>query len=88
MEFANLLIAPNHWHVRIRMPALKRLAISLVIFLSGYAQQPIFAATNELPNYDRVRILAEARHIPDAELTDQDGRSFRISQLHGHVALV
>jgi protein SCO1/2 len=62
--------------------------ISLILFLSCLFGQPAVSATTALPTYDRVRILAEARPIQDAELTDQDGRPFRLSKLHGQVTLV
>jgi len=45
-------------------------------------------AENEIPNFDRVRVLAKPRLIADAELTDQNGKPFRISELRGRVAFV
>jgi protein SCO1/2 len=45
-------------------------------------------ALSALPNYDRVRILQRPRVISEAELTDQDGKTFRLSQLHGKVTFV
>ena len=49
---------------------------------------PASAETSPLPTYDRVRILQEARDIPDAELIDHNGHPFKLSQLNGRVALV
>ncbi len=65
-----------------------RCAITLLLLPWGLLEQPVVAATTSLPNYDRVRILAEARPIQDFDLTDQDGQSFRLNQLRGRVALV
>jgi cytochrome oxidase Cu insertion factor (SCO1/SenC/PrrC family) len=45
-------------------------------------------AESEIPSFDRVRVLQKPRLIADAELTDQDGKPFRISDLHGRVAFV
>jgi protein SCO1/2 len=50
--------------------------------------QPVAAATATIPAYDRVRPLQATRPIDDTELTDQDGRPFRLSQLRGQVVLV
>jgi protein SCO1 len=41
-----------------------------------------------LPQYERVRVLESALPIEDAELTDQYGQAFKLSQLRGRVALV
>jgi protein SCO1/2 len=41
-----------------------------------------------LPEYDRVRILAAAPQITDVELTDHNGRPFRLSSLQGRAALL
>jgi len=46
------------------------------------------SAAASLPSFDRVRVLQPAREISDAELTDQEGRPFKLSQLHGRVGLV
>jgi len=45
-------------------------------------------AENEIPSFDRVRVLAKPRLIADAELTDQTGKPFKLSDLHGRVAFV
>lgn len=45
-------------------------------------------AIAEIPGYDRVRILQSPVAIGDAELTDQYGEPFRLSELNGRVALV
>ena len=45
-------------------------------------------AVDEIPSFDRVRILAKPRLIADAELTDQIGKPFKISDLRGRVAFV
>jgi protein SCO1/2 len=46
------------------------------------------AALADIPTYDRVRVLAAPRQIGEAELTDQDGKPFRLSELRGKAALV
>ncbi len=88
MDIVSQLFTQDKCQTRIGGPALKRLAILLTLLLSEFGGQPAVAATTALPNYDRVRILAEARPIQDVELTDQDGRPFRLSQLRGQVTLV
>jgi protein SCO1/2 len=45
-------------------------------------------AESEIPSFDRVRVLQKPRLIADAELTDQDGKPFKISDLQGRVAFV
>lgn len=50
-----------------------------------------FAPTSsaaDLPSYDRVRVLETAREVSDAELTNQDGDAFQLSELRGRVAFV
>jgi len=59
----------------------------LLITLSSLMIQR-HAAADSLPSFDRVRLLQTARNISDAELTDQDGDPFKLSQLHGRVGLV
>ena len=46
------------------------------------------ASAANIPNFERVRVLETPRPISDAVLTDQDGKSFALSQLHGKVVLV
>lgn len=60
--------------------------LQLVLF--GFFGLPAADAIAELPAYDRVRVLETARPIQAAELIDQDGRPFRLSQLRGQVSLV
>ncbi|WP_405234374.1 SCO family protein [Lentisalinibacter salinarum] len=45
-------------------------------------------ADGSLPEFDRVRVLESAPQIGEAELTDQDGESVRLSDLRGKLALV
>ena len=59
------------------------LSLALLLFLAFAG-----GATADLPSFDRVRVLQEARPIADAELTDVNGDPYRISELHGRVALV
>ena len=47
-----------------------------------------FAAVADIPSYDRVRVLASARAIADAELTSHHGAAFRLAELRGRVAFV
>ena len=49
---------------------------------------PDDASAGVLPEYDRVRILADAAAIPDAKLTDQNGETLQLQDLRGRVALV
>lgn len=45
-------------------------------------------ALAEIPALERVRVLSAPRAISDAELTDQNGRAFRLDDLRGKVAFV
>ena len=74
------------WHADRRIS--KWWALTLLPLYFGLFVQPVAAAAATLPAYDRVRPLPAARPIEDAELTDQDGRPFRLSQLRGQVVLV
>jgi len=49
------------------------------------AQRPLNAA---VPSYDRVHVLETPTPISDAALIDQDGASFKLSDLQGKVAFV
>jgi protein SCO1/2 len=42
----------------------------------------------DVPSYERVRVLETPKPIGDATLTDQDGATFRLSDLQGRVAFV
>jgi protein SCO1/2 len=68
----------------------QRIALKVGVLLSALVlvAQLLLAAPDSLPSYDRVQILDPGRSISDAELTDQDGRPFRLSELRGRVALV
>ncbi len=66
----------------------RRWLLTLLLFLCGFFGSAAPADTTTLPTFDRVRLLETARPIEDRELIDQDGRPFRLSQLHGQVALV
>jgi len=46
------------------------------------------ALAGSLPSYDRVRTIEPAVIIEDAELTDQNGNAFTLSNLRGRVALI
>ena len=48
----------------------------------------VATADEVIPSYDRVRVLQPARTISDVELTNQNGRPFRLSDLHGQVAII
>ena len=61
--------------------------VALMVFL-GVTMMSMVASADELPSYERVRILQPGRSISDAELIDQDGDTFRLSNLKGRVALV
>jgi cytochrome oxidase Cu insertion factor (SCO1/SenC/PrrC family) len=56
----------------------------------AFAAMPanVSIADTALPDFDRARVLETAREISDAELTDQYGLPFKISNLRGRVALV
>jgi protein SCO1/2 len=67
----------------------ERRAAALVA--AGILVGPLFVArvaVADIPGYDRVRVLATPRQIADAELTDQEGNAFRLSELRGKAALV
>lgn len=49
---------------------------------------PHLAVSGSLPQFDRVRILHDARTVPEAELIDQYGEPFSLGSLNGRVALV
>src|SRR5262245_35366276 len=61
----------------------------LFAVLSGVLLGNLHLSVNaDVPSYDRVRVLEAPKPIADATLTDQDGASFRLSDLHGRVAFV
>jgi len=64
------------------------LKVGTLLFALVLSSEPLLAVSDPLPSYDRVQILTSGRPITDADLTDQDGRPFRLSDLHGRVALV
>lgn len=45
-------------------------------------------ASDSLPDFDRVMELTTPRAVSDAQLTDQNGDAFQLSQLKGKVSLV
>jgi protein SCO1/2 len=45
-------------------------------------------ANADLPQFERVRVLPSPKLIDDAELTDQDGDAFQLSELDGRVVFV
>jgi protein SCO1/2 len=51
------------------------------------AQNPA-PASADVPTYERVRVLETPRPIGDTALTDQNGGTFRLSDLRGRVAFV
>jgi protein SCO1/2 len=69
-------------------PAAHTWALTVLLGLLVLQAQLIATANTPLPSYERVRLFQTARTISDPELTDQDGRPFQLSQLHGQVALV
>ena len=70
------------------MTAIRALALTVLLSMPGFPGTQADIAEAALLSYDRVRVLQLGRDISDAELIDQDGRPFRLSQLHGQVALV
>lgn len=66
----------------------RALLLFLFLILLGSFDQLVAATTATLPVFARVRVLEPAGPINDAELVDQDGRPFRLTQLRGRVALV
>ena len=70
------------------MMRLQALATTLLLLALGIQLDPLSTAAAALPSYDRVRVLQTARSITDAELIDQDGKSFKLSQLNGSVTFV
>ena len=70
--------------------ALKRRTVAFAALLSllAFHGTGIAKADTGLPKYDRVRVFESPRIISDAELIDQEGRTFQLSQLQGRVALV
>ena len=73
-----------------QIPALKRRTVALAAILSllAFHSADIAKADTGLQKYDRVRVFESPRIISDAELIDQEGRPFQLSQLRGRVALV
>src|SRR5690349_20384812 len=65
-----------------------RLRLALAALLGVMFAQLPHPASADVPAYDRVRALETPRPIGDAELTDQNGALFRLSDLHGKVAFV
>ena len=60
---------------------LKAVLIAAIFCLIIMAPSQDLHAEGELPRFDRVRILDKPRIIADAELTNQAGESFKISDL-------
>jgi len=46
------------------------------------------SASGEIPSFDRVRVLKKPIEIADAQLTDQRGEPFQLSQLNGKATLL
>lgn len=61
---------------------------AVLLFLLLFYLTPVATADTVLPSYDRVRVFQSPRALSDPELTDQDGRPFRFSEMHGRVVLV
>ncbi len=70
------------------MKTTRLLAAAILLCSLQLSAMPGHAADLELPSYDRVRVLPSPRNITDAELLDQDGRPFKLSELQGQVALI
>ncbi len=58
------------------------------IVIALLAVMPLLADAGALPQYERTRVLDEGRPISDAQLTDQHGGAFSLSELEGRVAFV
>jgi protein SCO1/2 len=70
------------WRARSRLAALS-------LLVSSAAPATLLAdGAASLPTYDRVMLMPAPKPIADFELTDQDGRNFRFSSLHGEPALL
>ena len=74
--------------IDVDMMRTQALTITLLLLALGIQLDPLGTAEAALPSYDRVRVLQTARSISDVELTDQDGRSFKLSQLNGNISFV
>lgn len=74
------------WSILVRRP---KVLLAAVFCCSAWMlSSQVAYAESEIPSFDRVRVLAKPRPIADAELTDQDGKPFKISDLHGRVVFV
>ena len=70
-----------------RPPTLRQLSLlSWAFACLAVAQCP--PASADIPSYDRVRVLEAPRLIADAVLTDQNGASFKLTDLRGEIAFV
>jgi protein SCO1/2 len=65
----------------------KSLLIASALTCLLLMQRPL-PANADIPAYDRVRVLETPKPIHSAELTDQDGAAFELSDLQGKVAFV
>lgn len=60
--------------------------IGLIVILVALAVPAAYA--DNLPSFERVRILEQGRQISNSQLIDQNGDSFQLNELHGRVALI
>ena len=66
-----------------------RLAIGLFLMALLSISAPIsFASINGVGDLDRVRVVSPPRVIKEAELIDQTGEPFKLSELNGRIALI
>ena len=75
------------WKSVARMNARRWVAGVAPCILALLAALPL-CASGEIPGFDRVRVLKKPIEVADAQLIDQRGDSFRLSQLDGKVTLL
>jgi protein SCO1/2 len=63
------------------------IGLALLALLSSVATTS-FASTDGIEDLDRVRIVSPPRAIKEAELIDQSGEPFTLSELNGRIALI
>lgn len=70
----------------VKSPNIGQALLVAAAFACVVAQCP--SAKADIPSYDRVRVLETPKPIGDAALTDQNGASFKLTDLRGKVAFV
>ena len=73
---------------RLLAPALEITSLVLAVALGIVVALLPVADAGALPAHDRVRILTTMPEIADAELTDHNGHSFKLSSLQGRATLI